>query len=770
MIASALRHLVNRHWPWLIVGWLALAGGLHLAAPSWDVVARDGDLDYLPASVTSQRAAKLLREAFPNERAKSQIVVLLARKSGPLTVEDRNFAIAVSKKLEAIPDLPRADSQFPVWNELTPVVGPMLRAPDGRAQMLVIRTTNDLMALDNIRVLKEVRAAVESQRSEAPQGLEIGMTGSTLIGGDMRAATIESLTNTERATVLLVLCCLALIYRAPLLVLAPLATIAVSMSVSYDLVALLVQQFGPDRYAGSPISVFTTTKIFVVVILFGAGTDFCLFLIARYREELAAGVDRSQAVGTALAKVSDALIGSAMTTILGLGTMVFAQYGKFTSSGPVVALCLAIALLACLTFAPALLRAMGPLVFWPLGAVETESQRSARRSGVWSWVAELVLARPGAILVISSLLAAPLIWVGAHVGVSHDLLSELPDDRTSVRGAAMVREYFGPGAIAPMTVVAELPEGDLNQPDGRYTVAWLHKTLYDLDCVVDVRSVYQPTGGEPGKTRLLSSEQWQQRAAAGSPITVDTFVSHTGPYAGRVTQVTAVLAEDPFSKAARDLMPQIEQALAKLSSNPDSPWRGAKFSLGGTTPSMWDLQRVTDSDRTRIQICTVLAVYAVLVAILRRPRVSLFLIGTVLASYYVTIGLTELFFSWYYGEGYAGLDWKAPIFLFVILVAVGQDYNIYLVTRVYEEQRRHGGREGLRRAIVETGGIITSCGVIMAGTFIAMATGSLRAMVELGFSLSLGVLLDTFLVRSVVAPSYMALRERWKPTPAEAPE
>jgi RND superfamily putative drug exporter len=243
------------------------------------------------------------------------------------------------------------------------------------------------------------------------------------------------------------------------------------------------------------------------------------------------------------------------------------------------------------------------------------------------------------------------------------------------------------------------------------------------------------------------------------PLTKATYVSQTGPLAGQVTRLDVVSRHDPFSPAAAALLTRIETELLAMSEKPDSPWFGASFDFIGPTSGTRDLKAVTESDQKLIQRLVVLAVYAILLVMLRRPLVCGYLILSVLFSYLVTIGATELVFAWLY-PGFDGLDWKVPLFLFVILIAVGEDYNIYLVTRVFEEQRRLGLVEGLRTAVVRTGGIITSCGVIMAGTFISMMTGTLRGMLELGFALSLGVLLDTFIVRPVLVPAFLALLYR----------
>lgn len=758
-----LGRVIARHWAWVILGWIVLAAGLHAVAPRWDDVTNDGDLAYLPAYMTSVRGEKLLAQAFPENRAKSQIVFVCERAEGPLVGAD----YTVLDQLAAAFD-PQTATDLPIDRLLTrkeQLVGKKLVSPEGphgQAGLVIVYLTNEFMALDNVRVLAEVQRKLDEIRSAEtfPEGLRLGMSGSAAIGGDMLSAAQESIGNIELSAVALVLIILLLVYRAPLLVLVPVVIMVLSTVVAMDLVAWAT------TWPWLDFKVFTTTKIFVIVVLFGSGTDYCLFLIARYKEELQRGLTREEATHAALSSVGMALLGSALTTICGLGMMWFAQFGKFRYSGPIIGACLCVTLAASVTLAPALLRAMGRAVYWPFRFAPTptgqglSAQRPLARASLidrfWDWTAQQVMVHPAIILLIFTALVMPLAYAGWEVPLTYDFLHELNADRASVVGTAMLERHFPAGEIGPLTIVAHHPGGAFDTSDGEQKIALLTRELWKHDGVTTVRSLTEPLGNPP----YVNPLNFTKAAARKHPKARELYVSHAPELHGLVTRFEVIFADDPFSNASNDVLTAIDQDLRQVSADASSPWYGTQFDLVGTTAGKRDLAAVTAQDRTTIQVLVTAVVFVLLWYVSRRPVIAVFLILSVLLSYFVTMGISEWFFAWAYGDTFVGLDWKVPIFLFVILVAIGEDYNIYLVTRVLEEQRLHGKRDGLRAAVVATGGIITSCGVIMAGSFVSMATGTLRGIVQLGFALSVGILLDTFVIRTILVPAFMALADR----------
>ena len=402
------------------------------------------------------------------------MIVVVARRDGPL--QQRDFGIADRLVADFTSDaVPGA--VLDILSHRTEVLGKKLVSPvhaGGQASLIILELRDEFMAVANMELMSRVQEILQKSRHEEdfPEGLELGVTGSAALGSDMLSSGLESIRNTERTAVLLVIAILLVVYRAPGLVIVPLVVIFVSLAVSLGLVTTLADL--SSRLGCLDFMVFKLTRIFIVVVLFGAGTDFCLFLIARYKEELGGGLSSAAAIGRALGSVGHVIAASAMTTILGLGMMAFAEFGKSRNGGPTVALCLAVTLVASVTLAPALLRLAGPLVFWPFGPhrarkleaqeVPPASDPPAGSSSVhrfWEWLSGRIVAYPGLILGGSLLLLSPLAYHGFGVEVTYDLPSELQPARPSIEGMKLLQRYFPPGETGPITVLAYRKQGDL---------------------------------------------------------------------------------------------------------------------------------------------------------------------------------------------------------------------------------------------------------------------------------------------------------------------
>lgn len=695
-----------------------------------------------------------------------------------------------------------------VWSWRHPVVGHKLGSNEAHARLINLQLGSDFTAVENIAALDGLeQLAVELRQQYASlvnPSTRIEWSGSAAVGADMLRAAASGVKMTESITVLLVLLILAVVYRAPILIAIPLASIGLSLVVATNLIALLARD--PAADTGYGLSVFTTTRIFIVVLLFGAGTDFCMFLLARSREMLQVrSVDSRRAwqrlVARSWSSVHDALVASALTTVVGLALMWFSHFKKFQYSGPIIAISLLVTLCVCLTFTPALLSGIGPAAFWPrrpngrqrggqgINSADVPQQSSADGSGYWAKLAGWVVARPAAALMVTLVvLAIPAGYGLTRLGhVTYDLTEELSASAPSRRGARLISQYLPTQDGSPLRVLLIRDEPFASDEQLREACDSLSAVMY-VAGVDSVRSLTDPLGDYPPGKRmgLFDKDAWRRRVL--NRIARERYVSNVDTMQLRVARFDVVLSDNPFSLEAAAALKRVQAAIVHELARPQSAWHGAQLTTTGTTVGITDLRQITQSDQQRIQILVTVGVWLVLVILLRQWLLSTYLIFTVLLSYFATLGITYATFAALYAPDYSGLDWKVPLFLFVILVAVGQDYNVYLVTRIFEEQRRlgeaHGARrEAVRRALQMTGGIITSCGFVMAGTFIAMTgpaillwlspslpmgwvdpnTPVLRGMTELGFALALGVLLDTLIVRTILVPAFMVLEKGcWK--------
>ncbi len=896
--------IVTRHWPYVIASWVLVVVVLRLCAPSWDSIAADGDLQFLPDDVPSAIGQRTMDKAFPGTQSRSQMVVVFASNARKVASGDIFVALDVARRLhwyaatslladdslppppwdldqlsrrnsvliETIQDnldqaieideelgrfagsqsppidykrltdtlllrsklsenlgkLPEANEDLSVakliveqgekvvsaeqpewakhlrdvWTWRHPVVGHKLLSADKHARLITVQLGNDFTATANIGILNGIESVVREVRAEhanlVSADLQIQISGSGAFGADMLRAAASVVKKTEIVTIVLVLGILALVYRGPFLIAIPLTSIAVSLLVATAVVALLARD--PMDPSSSGIGVFTTTRIFVVVLLFGAGTDFCLFFLARNKELLQSRAVRSrrqmhQIIARGWRSTHNALVASAFTTIVGLALMWFSKFEKFQYNGPIIAISLAITMVVCLTFTPALLSGLGRLAFWPmLKSRDDSSAQSFLASGDWSWlwerIATLVVNRPrsfllGAIL----LLAVPAAYGFLCLGwVTYDLTEELSQNATSRRGAKLISNYFPIQDGSPLSIMLIRNEQFESEETLQVACADISKLLY-ADGVDSIRSLTDPLGDYPPERKmgLLDSDAWRRRVLRSHRITRERYVSTVDDLSQRLAKFDVILEDNPFSPRATETLNRLRTKLTVETQRVDSAWFGAEVVTAGTTVGITDLRHITQDDQTRIQILVTIGVWIVLIVLLRHLILSTYLIFTVLLSYFSTLGITYWVFWTAHGADYHGLDWKVPLFLFVILVAVGQDYNVYLTTRILEEQRTLPRKEGVRRALHLTGGIITSCGIVMAGTFVAMTSPAiiqwlstvlpegwilddapvLRGITELGFALSFGVMLDTLVVRSILVPAFFVL---WQSTNSRVAE
>ena len=360
--------------------------------------------------------------------------------------------------------------------------------------------------------------------------------------------------------------------------------------------------------------------------------------------------------------------------------------------------------------------------------------------------------------------------------LSYGLLSELPQDTTSVLGAKAIQKHYPDGIAGPVTLLLHNPEMDFNEEESREFVGKLVESLYERRSelnLADIRSVVHPFGISIALAEQnASTETVDESAPPLNPFqkalqlaerkatlfkAQEHYVSNTDSFNGSMTQIDFVSSDDPFSRGSiRKFVELKEDVLAEarkfLSSDANLDVYGI-----GPTASIRDLKTVTDRDQRVVDSLVLMGVFLILVVLLRQITIPVYLIISVFFSYLVTLGATFTFFYALDPSGFTGLDWKVPTFLFTILIAVGEDYNIFLMTRIREEQITHGPVKGVAIALTRTGSIISSCGIIMAGTFSSLLAGSLAGMHQLGFALAFGVLLDTFVVRPVLVPAFLVL-------------
>ncbi|MDF4249009.1 MMPL family transporter [Streptomyces sp. WMMB303] len=569
---------------------------------------------------------------------------------------------------------------------------PAIPSRDGAALRGIVQLRPDLG--------EELPGALEKLRSAAGEvpGTTVHLAGPAATQADLSdafAGIDGLLLGVALAAVLLIL---VLVYRSVLLPLVIILGAVFALGLACAAVYVLARQ--------DMVRVDGQVQGILSILVIGAATDYALLLTARFREELSAGHHRETAVRAALRRSVGPVLASAGTVVAGLLALLLSDLTNNRALGPVGSIGIVCALLSALTFLPAVLALLGRFAYWPAKLPRSPEQReSSARGGVWPRVARAVDRAPRRIwaCTLAVLLAAsafaPLLNAR---GVPLDEV--FINDAPSVAAQRTLSEHFPGGSGNPATV------------------------LTDEQALTKVRRAALGTEGVASAVPLGA----KGRPDAEAPQVVD----------GRVRlQVTLEDAAD--SDAAKRTVERLREAVRAVP--------GSDALVGGYTARQHDTQRTAERDRALIVPVVLAIILIILVALLRSLLMPLLLVGTVALSFFATLGVSALVFRELLG--FSGADASVPLYGFVFLVALGVDYNIFLMSRVREESLRHDVREGVLRGLTATGGVITSAGVVLAATFAALAVIPLAFLAQVAFIVAFGVLLDTLVVRSLLVPA-----------------
>lgn len=674
---QGIGHLVcGRRAKWVVLALWVVA--LVLTAPFAQKLtdAQDNDAaSWLPGSAESTQVLKISEDFRPEQ---IPAVVVLAREGG-LTAQDRAQIAEDVQQIKQLRDhgIRGAETRGPVYD----------RETDPRAAQILVPITMDEKGWEEIApAVDTIRDAV----GEGGDGLAVHITGPGGTSADFSEA-FEGIDSTLLLSAMgVVIVMLLITYRSPSLLLIPLLSVIAALFTAQALIYLLAEHAG--------LTVNGQSAGILTVLVFGAGTDYALLLVARYREELHRHEDRHEAMALALHRAGPAVIASGATVVLSMLVLLAAEMNSTRGLGPVAAIGVAVALLAMMTLFPALLVICGRWIFWP--AIPHFGDPDRLERGLWARMGRRIARSPrmvwGATALILAICSLGLIQLRAE-GISNaDAFTGKPD---SIVGQEVSARYFPAGSGDPLVIISNQAQA---QQVGEAVAA--------TDGVVP-ESLGLPPGTKPSSDGKVLFE--------------------------------ATMTEPADSEAAKQTVERVRDAVHAV---PD-----ADAQVGGGTASLLDMDKATTHDNIVIIPLVLIVVMLILCALLRALIAPLLLIGTVILSFAAALGISALAFRYLFD--YAGESTDFPLFVFVFLVALGIDYNIFLTTRIREEAARQGTRPGVVTGLAATGAVITSAGLVLAGTFAALGTLPMVAFAEIGFAVALGVLLDTFIVRSVLVTS-----------------
>lgn len=660
---------VTARWSWVIALLITVAAGALMAFAGENSGADQSPVP-VPSSAESARAAALAKEFPSGDRA--PVILVASRTDGaPLSPADEAAVDAARQRVLAAAGLPGGP--------------PASTSQDGVVALAPVPTPSDLSGFDLADRVNDLRSAANDG---APRGLQLQITGGPAFGADIADSFSGANFTLLAVTAAVVALLLIVTYRSPVLWLVPLTVIAVADQTAAGLGGVVTNLTG--------LTADGSTTGITSVLVFGAGTNYALLLISRYREELARNALHRDALRAAVRHAGPAILASNATVVLALLTLLLAVVPSTRSLGAQAACGLLVAAVFVLGALPPLLALFGPKLFWPF-IPQRAGEHEAEQFGAWYRLAAWVGNHAGRVAVVSLTLLAVLCTglLGTPIGLSQT--EQFRVKAESVTAYDTLAAHFPSGLTAPTTVIA------------------------DTDRAEAVQRAIDTTPGVVSVTEAGRSD--------------------TG-----LTQYSVVIDAAPASGTAFGVIDTLRESVHGADD-------GAL--VGGPDAQALDARNAAQRDQ-RVVIPAILAVVLlVLYVLLRAALAPVVLVAVTVLSALAALGLGG--WASVHVFGFPALDNTTPLFAILFLVALGVDYTIFLVTRAREETHAHGTREGIVRAVAATGGVITSAGIVLVAVFAVLGVLPLIVLTQIGIIVGLGILLDTFLVRTVIIPSLFTL-------------
>jgi RND superfamily putative drug exporter len=736
---------VKFRW-FVLVAWIIAAVAVPRALPSLSSVTQGNNANFLPASAPSEHALKL---AGPlGGSTLTPVPVVAASTQGTLSAADQAWL----QKLEQ--DLGQVKTVVKVRD--------LGRSPDGQAaQVQVLSNVSQGGSGSGLTTLvDDLRSAIK--KASPPSDLSVHLAGAVAVNVDQQAKSGNSDNQIQLLSVVFILVLLLLVFRA---LLAPLVTLIpafLAVAISGPLVAEAAQH---------GLKVSPLAQILLIVLVLGAGTDYGLFLVFRVRENLRSGLERKEAVIAAVERVGESITFSAATVVAALLSLLAATFEFYSDLGIPLAIGIVVMLLAGLTLLPALLSIFGRAVFWP-----SKTQSGTGKAGVWGRVAVRIIRHP-----VPTLVSGLVVFGGLAIAASANTASgfggqtSAPSGSDSAAGAAILSAHFPNTSANPTNIIYTL-----KQPvwDDLQVVQTARGQLEASGLFTSVAGPLNPNGATltPAQLTALHDKLGAPQslpatppANSGVPAIGYQLYRATALYIspdGRTVQFeTGLKAGDPSTTAATNAVPAIRAEAATVMKSIGA----TDYGVGGQAPAIYDISSVSNSDLATVIPIAIVVIGFLLALVMRSLVAPLYLIISVGLSYLAALGLSVLVFIELAGDG--GLVFFLPFLMFVFLLALGEDYNILVMSRIREEAQHYPLKEAVSRALVATGTTVTSAGLVLGGTFTVFAIvgaqqGS-NQFRDVGAGLALGILMDTFLVRTLLVPSTVVLLGRWNWWPSK---